>query len=103
MSKREKFLEAARTQVNKGIYVCGAKGQDVSAMSDKEREKWIRRREKDDETNVKRVLALYNKRVKAGVGYAIGLVRRRNHDAVALGDWFCRCWRRQQEIENRVP
>ena len=67
MSKRDEFLAAARTQVNKGIYVWGAKGQDVSAMSDKEREKWIRRREKDDETNVKRVLALYNKRVNAGV------------------------------------
>lgn len=67
MSDRDEFLAAARSQVNKGIYVWGAKGQDVSAMNDKEREKWIRRRESNDESNVKRVLALYEKRVKEGV------------------------------------
>ena len=67
MSKRDEFLAAARSQINKGIYVWGAKGQDVSAMSEKERVKWITRRENDDEQNIKRVLALYDKRVKAGV------------------------------------
>lgn len=31
MSKREKFIEASYSQVGRGIYVWGAKGQDVSA------------------------------------------------------------------------
>ena len=44
MSKRDDFLEAARSQCNKGIYVWGGNGEDLLAMTDPEA--WIRKKEK---------------------------------------------------------
>ena len=38
-----KFLEAARSQINKGIYVWGGDGEDLNSMQ--EPEEWIERRE----------------------------------------------------------
>ncbi|MBQ5389811.1 MAG: C40 family peptidase [Clostridia bacterium] len=75
MSERNDFITAARSQVNKGIYVWGARGQNVSAMSEKDRIAWITRREGSMENvsaatianNIKRDLALYAKRVTSGV------------------------------------
>ncbi len=64
MSKREKFLEAARSQVNKGIYVWGGDGQNLSAMSAPVA--WIERHETDAK-NAARAVKLYHKRVEDGV------------------------------------
>jgi hypothetical protein len=64
MNKREKFLEAARSQVGKGIYVWGAKGQDLLAMDNPEA--WIRKKETTS-TNAKKALVLFAKRKREGV------------------------------------
>ena len=58
------FIEAMRSQVNKGIYVWGGNGEDLTAMNDPIA--WIERREEDPE-NEKRDIALFEKRKKAGV------------------------------------
>ncbi len=64
MNKREAFLAAARSQVGKGIYVWGAKGQNLLDMSDPE--KWIKKKETTTE-NAKRAIVLFNKRKAEGV------------------------------------
>ncbi len=64
MNKREKFLEAARSQVGKGIYVWGAKGQDLLAMSNPEA--WIKRKETTS-ANAKKAITLFAKRKREGV------------------------------------
>ena len=58
------FIEAIRSQVNKGIYVWGGNGEDLTAMNDPIA--WIERREEDPE-NEKRDIALFEKRKKDGV------------------------------------
>ena len=63
--KRQTFIDAAKTQVNKGIYVWGARGQDVTAMKDPTA--WFLKCESGNTTNVKRIETLYNKRLKDGV------------------------------------
>lgn len=65
MSKREKFVEASYSQVGRGIYVWGAKGQDVSAMSDPY--KWILKMEKGVKIDADRAFKLYEKRKAEGV------------------------------------
>jgi len=74
MTKAEKLVSTSYEQVNKGIYVWGARGQDVSAMTATKRVKWITEREESMKTtaatianNIKRDIALYNQRVKANV------------------------------------
>ena len=64
MNKREKFIAAARSQVNKGIYVWGAKGQNLLGMSDPEA--WIKKKETTT-ANAKRAIVLFNKRKSEGV------------------------------------
>lgn len=64
MNKREKFLEAARSQVGKGIYVWGAKGQNLLDTSDPE--KWIKKKETTS-ANAKRAIVLFAKRKREGV------------------------------------
>lgn len=61
---REKLIQASYSQVGRGIYVWGAKGQDVSAMSDPY--KWIKSKEKTQE-DADRAWALYKKRAEEGV------------------------------------
>lgn len=63
--KRQTFIDAAKTQVNKGIYVWGARGQDVTSMKDPNA--WFLKCESGNTTNVKRIETLYNKRLKDGV------------------------------------
>lgn len=64
MSKREKFLEAARSQVNKGIYVWGGNGENLLTMDDPEA--WIRKKETSKE-NADRAINLFAERVENGV------------------------------------
>lgn len=64
MSKREEFLEAARSQVNKGIYVWGGNGENLLTMSDPEA--WIRRKETSKE-NADRAINLFHEREEHGV------------------------------------
>lgn len=64
MNKRDAFLAAARSQVGKGIYVWGAKGQDLLSMSDPEA--WIKRKETTS-ANAKKAIALFAKRKREGV------------------------------------
>lgn len=63
--KRDKLIAASYSQVDRGIYVWGARGQDVSEMRDPYA--WILSKEKGDEKQAKRAYALYEKRVKQGV------------------------------------
>lgn len=69
MSKVSEFIDLLRSQVNRGIYVWGANGEDLSAMTDPAA--WIRKKEarhKDGmEQNIQRDLALLDKRKAAGV------------------------------------
>lgn len=60
----ENYVDLLKSQVGKSLYVWGANGEDVTAMSDVEA--WVRRKEQrysDDsatvERNVKRVMKLY--------------------------------------------
>lgn len=55
-----KFLEAARSQINKGIYVWGGDGEDLNSMQ--EPEEWIERRETST-TNAARAIKLYHERL----------------------------------------
>ena len=64
MSKREKFLKEARSQVNKGIYVWGGNGENLLTMDDPE--SWIRRRETSKE-NADRAIALLAARESEGI------------------------------------
>jgi hypothetical protein len=64
MSKREKFLESARSQVNKGIYVWGGNGENLLTMDDPEA--WIRKKETSKE-NAERAINLFAERVENGV------------------------------------
>ena len=58
------FLNLLYSQVDRGIYVWGGNGQDLTAMSDPVA--WIERRE-EDPANEKRDIALFNERKEAGV------------------------------------
>lgn len=61
MSRIDEFINYLKSHVNKAIYVWGAQGQtDIT-------ESWIRRREDDNEKQIKRVMTLWDKRKKAGV------------------------------------
>lgn len=61
MSRIEMLVEYLHSHVNKAIYVWGAQGQtDIT-------ESWIRRREDDDESDIKRVMKLWEKRKAEGV------------------------------------
>lgn len=64
MSMREIFLEAARSQINKGIYVWGANGENLLTMSDPEA--WIRKKETTKE-NAERAINLFHEREDHGV------------------------------------
>ena len=64
MSKRDKFLDAARSQVNKGIYVWGGNGENLLTMSDPEA--WIRKKETSKE-NANRAINLFHEREEQGV------------------------------------
>lgn len=63
---KNKFVELAAAQVGKWCYVWGGNGQDMTAMNEEERGKWITKREKE-EKNRTRVKALYGKLEAAGV------------------------------------
>jgi hypothetical protein len=64
MSKQEKFLESARSQVNKGIYVWGGNGENLLTMDDPEA--WIRKKEKN-KANAERAIDLFTARVADGI------------------------------------
>lgn len=64
MDKLASFTKLLFSQVNRGIYVWGGNGEDLTAMSDPIA--WIARHEEDPE-NEKRDIALYEKRKKDGV------------------------------------
>lgn len=64
MTLIEKFEELLRSQVNRGIYVWGANGENLSEMQDPEA--WIRNKETSAE-NAERAIKLYRKRKAAGV------------------------------------
>lgn len=63
MEKCELFLEAARSQVNKGIYVWGGNGENLLCMGDPVA--WIRKRE-TTKKNANRAIALFENRVADG-------------------------------------
>lgn len=58
------FISILQSQVDRGIYVWGGNGEDLTAMRDPIA--WIERREEDPE-NEKRDIALFEKRKKDGV------------------------------------
>lgn len=64
MNKREAFLAAARSQVNKSIYVWGGNGENLLTMSDPEA--WIRKKETTKE-NANRAINLFHEREEQGV------------------------------------
>ena len=64
MSKCADFLKLLAGQVGRGIYVWGANGDDLAAMKDPTA--WIERKETST-VNANRAIALYKKRVAAGV------------------------------------
>lgn len=70
MSIKTDFLSLVKSQVNRGIYVRGGNGEDLTDMPDPKA--WIERREKPDETHTKaqnaaRAIRLYDKRLDSGV------------------------------------
>lgn len=69
MSNVSEFIGLLRSQVKRGIYVWGANGENVTAMTDPAA--WIRKREarhpQDMERNIQRDLALFAERKAAGV------------------------------------
>ena len=65
METRDKLVKTAYSQVDRGIYVWGARGQDVSAMSNPY--KWILSKEKGDVTQARRAYSLYAKRMHEGI------------------------------------
>lgn len=64
MATVKEFLDLLYDQVDRGIYVWGGNGEDLTAMRDPIA--WIERRE-EDPANEKRDIALYEKRKKDGV------------------------------------
>lgn len=64
MSKREIFLAAARSQINKGIYVWGGNGENLLTMSDPEA--WIRK-EETSKANADRAINLFHEREENGI------------------------------------
>lgn len=64
MTKITEFVDLLRTQTDKGIYVWGGDGQNLSAMNDPI--SWIKKKETSD-TNAQRAITLYNKRLNANV------------------------------------
>lgn len=79
MDKLNEYIDLLWSQVGKGIYVYGGNGEDLSAMTEAQRDTYIRKRETETknsttgkvnytkEQNVERCKKLYEKRVKAGV------------------------------------
>ena len=65
-SRRCDLAQLALTQVGTWCYVWGGNGQDMTAMSDTEREKWICKRESEEE-NRERVRKLYAKLAAKGI------------------------------------
>lgn len=64
MSELDQFIDILLSQVDRGIYVWGGNGEDLTSMNDPIA--WIERRE-EDPANEKRDIALFNKRKEAGV------------------------------------
>lgn len=79
MNILDAIIDLLWSQVGKGIYVYGANGEDLTAMSEEKRDSFINKRETETknsttgkvnytkEQNVERCKKLYEKRVKAGV------------------------------------
>lgn len=79
MSKLTDYISLLWSQVGKGIYVYGGNGEDLTAMTEKQRDAYMDRREVKTlnsktkavkytkEQNIARCKALFEKRVKAGV------------------------------------
>lgn len=65
MTEAERLVAKSYEQVDKGIYVWAARGQDVSAMSNPY--KWILSKEKGVVKEADRAYALYRKRVAEGI------------------------------------
>lgn len=61
MTRIDEFIAYLKSHVDKAIYVWGAQGQTNITES------WIRRREDDDESDIKRVLKLWEKRKAEGI------------------------------------
>ena len=75
MSIKTDFIDLVDGQVNRGIYVRGGNGENLSAMSDPKA--WIERREKPDETHTKaqnaaRAIRLYVHKKSSAVPLAFG-------------------------------
>lgn len=64
MCKLSEFIALLESQVDRGIYVWGGNGEDLTAMNNPAA--WIERRETSEE-NVKRDIALFEKRKNDGV------------------------------------
>ena len=64
MNRRDEFLAAARSQINRGIYVWGGNGENLLVMSDPIA--WIKKRE-TTKANAERAIALFEKRKDKGV------------------------------------
>lgn len=64
MSKRDAFIDAARSQVKHGIYVWGGNGENLLTMSDPEA--WIRKKETSKE-NADRAINLFRAREDDGI------------------------------------
>ena len=60
----KEFLEAARSQIDKGIYVWGGNGENLLCMSDPEL--WIRKHEKN-KVDAARAIALFDQRKAQGI------------------------------------
>ena len=79
MSKLKDYISLLWSQVGKGIYVYGGNGEDLTAMTDQQRDAYMNRREVKTinsktqkvkytkEQNIARCKALFEKRVKAGI------------------------------------
>ena len=75
----EKYIDLLWSQVGKGIYVYGGNGEDLSAMTESQRDNYYQKRETETknsntgkinytkEQNIARCKALFEKRVKAGI------------------------------------
>lgn len=64
MNKIERFIELLSTQIDKGIYVWGGDGENITAM--KNPIDWIRRHETSTD-NANRAETLYRSRVSLGI------------------------------------
>lgn len=63
MNRRDEFLAAARSQINRGIYVFGGNGENLLVMSDPVA--WIKKRE-TTKANAERAIAMFEKRKEKG-------------------------------------